>query len=338
MGSYAAVRAVAGYLPPTVEQNDVSDRLAREIGIHERHVVTTESAGDLAVSAGEALFRQYAVERTDIDFVLLCTQQPDYIMPTTACLVSEQLGLSHHCGALDYNLGCSGYVYGLALAKGLIESGMASNLLLLTSCLYSTAVDAKDSTTQPIFGDASTATLVSAVESDVPLLDAFAFGTDGSGKKHLMIPAGGSRAPFHQTPETFATDSHGNMRSNYEIFMDGQEVMLFTLREVPVLVEQVLALKGINREQLDYCVFHQANQFMLKYVQKKCRLKDVPFYNDVTRTGNTVSSSVPLGIEAVLQQRSAAELRRVMLAGFGVGLSWAGCMADLGQVLEKKQN
>ena len=214
---------------------------------------------------------------------------------------------------------------------------MAHNLLLLTSCLYSTVVDEKDHTTQPVFGDASTATLISAVESAVPLLDAFSFGTDGSGKEHLMIPAGGSRAPFHRTPEVFETDSSGNVRSNYELFMDGQEVMLFTLREVPALVEQVLTLKGITREQLDYCVFHQANQFMLNYVQKKCHLMDVPFYNDVTKTGNTVSSSIPLGIEAVLQCSKAEKLHRVMMAGFGVGLSWAGCMADFGQVLEKKK-
>lgn len=333
MGNFAAIRAVAGYLPPTVERNEEDSRLTRESGILERHVVTTESAGELAAAAGQELFRRYGVDRQSIDFVLLCTQQPDYVMPSTACLVADQLGLSHACGALDYDLGCSGYVYGLALAKGLVETGMAKNLLLLTSSIYSTVAGEKDHTTKPIFGDAATATLVSAVEAESPLLDGFVFGTDGARADRLIIPAGGSRHPARQTPETLTTDKRGNVRSNYEIFMDGQEVMLFTLREVPKLVDEVLARTGLGREDIDQCVFHQPNKFMLQYVQKKCRLMEVPFFNDVEKTGNTVAASIPLGLESVLRDRPAEELRHVLMAGFGVGLSWAGCTADCSRMM-----
>ena len=333
MGNFAAIRAVAGYLPPTVEHNEADSRLTRESGILERHLITTESAGDLAVAAGQELFQRYGIDRQSIDFVLLCTQQPDYVMPSTACLVADRLGLPQACGALDYDLGCSGYVYGLALAKGLVEAGMAKNLLLLTSSIYSTVVGAKDHATKPIFGDAATATLVSAVEAEAPLLDGFVFGTDGARAKSLIIPAGGSRHPARQTPEISTTDARGNVRSNYEIFMDGQEVMLFTLREVPKMVSEVLEKTGLTRAELDQCVFHQPNKFMLQYVQKKCQLMEVPFFNDVEKTGNTVAASIPLGLEAVLRERPAEELRHVLMAGFGVGLSWAGCVADCSRIL-----
>lgn len=329
----AAIRAVVSYLPPTVERANLSGRMAREVGVEERHVVGDESAADLAVAAGEKFFRLYGIERRQIDFVLLCTQQPDYVLPTTACLVADRLGLSHGCGALDYNLGCSGYVYGLALAKGLVEAGMAQNLLLVTSCLYSTVIDPGDHATRPVFGDAATATLVSAVESETPLLDAFVFGTDGARYDRLIVPAGGSRHPRRSTEEVFETDKQGNVRSNYELFMDGQEIMLFTLREVPALVDDVLKKADLTREQLDYCVFHQANHFMLGYVQKKCQLMGVPFFNDVVKTGNTVSSSIPIGLEHILQEADPSELQRVLLAGFGVGLSWAGCIVDFSEVL-----
>ena len=336
MGDFAAIRAVAGYLPPKVEKNDMSERLTRESGVFERHVVTTETACDLAVAAAERLFSQYDIARETIDFVLLCTQQPDYALPTTACLAVHRLGLSKSCGALDYSLGCSGYVYGLAMAKGMVESGLARNLLLLTSSLYSTVVNPKDHTTYPIFGDASSATLVSSVESEGPLLSAFDFGTYGSLYDRLIIPAGGSCHPPRQTPEVFSTDARGNVRSNYEIYMDGQEVMLFTLREVPKLVDTVLGKAGLVRGDLDYCVFHQPNQFMLNYVQRKCQLGKVPFFNDVGHTGNTVAASIPLGIEKVLGTTPGKDLGHVLLAGFGVGLSWAGCVADLRQMLPEK--
>ena len=329
MGIFAYIRAIAGYLPEMVEHNDPDSRIVRKTGTVEKHNAGTASAGDLAVNAAEQLFSRYGVDRAQVDFVLLCTQHPDYLMPTTACIVQDRLGLNKSCGALDYNLGCSGYVYGLSLAKGLIESGQAKRVLLLASSVYLKFINKKDDTLYPFFGDGATATLVEAREQEKPGLDAFVFGTDGSGYDQLIIPAGGSRNPSRSTPEVFTTDQHGNIRSNYELYMHGQNVMAFTLREVPPLVDQVLARSGLERGQVDYFVFHQANHFMLDYVQKKCGLVGRPFYNDIRTIGNTVSSSIPFALLDILDEHAPEDLRQVMLAGFGVGLSWAGCMADL---------
>ena len=337
MGLYAGIKAIASYLPETIEKNDADARFVEKIGIMERHVSRDdESAGDLAVAAAERLFKLYEIDRSTIDFVFLCTQHPDYQMPTTACNIQSRLGLEKGIGALDYSLGCSGYVYGLSLIKGLIETGMARHVLLLTSSVYTKYINTKDQTIRPLFGDAATATLIEAEEAPNPLLDSFVFGTDGSKFDRLIIPVGGSRHTPQRTPEVYATDERGNTRSNYEAFMDGQAITYFTLREVPKLVDHVLQKAGLQREDMDYYVFHQANKFMLGYVQKKCKLTGMPFYNDIEYTGNTVSGTIPIGLENILSEHDPKLLQKVMLAGFGVGLSWAGCIADLSHMLERK--
>lgn len=339
MTRYAAIRAVAGYLPPEVAENDMSSRAARALGIERRHLAGEAAASDLAVSAAEALFRKHPQARDGVDFLLLCTQQPDYPLPSTACLVAERLGLPKAVGALDYSLGCSGFVYGLALAKGLLETGLAHRLLLLAASLYAGETGDKDAATAPVFGDGASAVLLETVEvrpGERPPLDAFVFGTDGSGAGSIIQQVGGSRFPWRTTVPETVRDEHGE-HTTADLFMDGQQVMLFTLREVPPMVDKVLSLAGIEREDIDYCVFHQPNAFMLEYVQKKCRLQGVPFYNNVKETGNTVAASIPLGLEDILRETDPQSLRRALLAGYGVGLSWAGCMADLSYMWKGRQ-
>ena len=335
MSKYACIRAISTYLPPTVETNDAEDpRFIKKIGIKEKHVATKdEAAGDLAVGAAENLFREYDVKRDEIDFILLCVQHPDYTMPSTSCHVQSRLGIPKTCGALDYGLGCSGYPYGLSLAKGLLETGMANRLLLITSSVYLKFAGVADHACRPLFGDGATATLLTAEENDAPFLHSFVFGTDGSLYDKLYIPVGGSRNLPRYYPEVFTTDERGNTRSNHEAYIDGTAIMYFTLREVPPLVDNILDKADLTREELDYCVFHQPNKFILEYVRKKCRLQDVPFHNDIEKIGNTVSGSIPFGIKAVLGEHNAAELHRVLLAGFGVGLSWSGCVADLSRMM-----
>lgn len=332
---YAAIRGVAGYLPPQIEKNDMSTRAAKALGIEERHVAAPDqAASDLACEAAENLFKKYPAAREGVDFILLCTQQPDYPLPSTACLVADRLGLPKSVGALDYNLGCSGYIYGLGLAKGLIEAGLCKKLLLLTVSLYVREGSPEDNATRPVFADGASATLIEGVESDRPLLDAFVFGTDGAlGPKAIIQEVGGSRHPYRTTEIKKIEDEHGS-RTNADIFMDGQEVMLFTLREVPPMVEEVLAKAGLTREELDYAVFHQPNKFMLDYVQRKCKLQKVPFFNDASKTGNTVAATIPLGLCSILKEQEPESLKHVLMAGFGVGLSWGGCVADLSQMMK----
>ena len=329
---FAKIKAIASYLPPTIENNSevVDARFMKKIGVKRRHVVTTESAGDLAFAAAEKLFAEHNIDRHETDFILLCTQHPDYQMPHTAAHLQSRLGLKKSVGTMDIALGCSGYVYGLAVAKSFIETGLAKKILFMTSSVYTKYINVRDTSTRPLFGDGATATWLEG--SDAEGLKAFIFGSDGSRYDKLIIPVGGSKFPPRDNPEVFATDDNKNFRSNYEVFMDGMAITYFTLREVPKLVDDVLSAANLNRADLDYCIFHQANKFMMTYLRDKAGLNDVPFHNDITDTGNIVSGSVPLAIEQVVKSQGAATLKKVMLAGFGVGLSWAGCIADLSEI------
>ena len=335
---FARIRAISSYLPAQIEYNDglVEGRFIKKIGVKSRHIATTETAGDLALGAAEKLFAEYGIDRNETDFILLCTQHPDYQMPHTAAQIQDRLGLGKGVGTMDIGLGCSGYVYGLAVAKGLIEAGLAKKILFLTSSVYSKYINVKDKSTRPLFGDGATATWLEG--GDTESLKAFVFGSDGSRYNKLIIPVGGSRLMPRDNPEVFATDDNGNYRSNYEVFMDGMAITYFTLREIPKLVDDVLTAAQITRADLDYCIFHQANKFMMTYLRDKADLNDVPFHNDITDTGNIVSGSVPLAIEQVVKTQGAANLKRVMLAGFGVGLSWAGCIADLSAIRRTDTN
>ena len=335
-GKFARIRAISSYLPAQIENNSaiVDGRFMKKIGVKSRHIATTESAGDLALKAAEKLFSEYDIDRHETDFILLCTQHPDYQMPHTSAQIQDKLGLKKSVGTMDIGLGCSGYVYGLAVAKGLIETGLAKKILFLTSSVYTKYINVKDKSTRPLFGDGATATWLECGE--VESLRAFVFGSDGSRYDKLIIPVGGSKFPPRDNPEVFATDDNNNYRSNYEVFMDGMAITYFTLREIPKLVENVLTAAELTRADLDYCIFHQANKFMMTYLRDKANLNDVPFHNEISETGNIVSGSVPLAIEQVVKSHGAENLKRVMLAGFGVGLSWAGCIADLSGMLETR--
>lgn len=337
---FAKISAIASYLPPTIENNFeiVEGRFIKKIGVKSRHIVTNESAGDLALRAAEKLFDNYNIDRHETDFILLCTQHPDYQMPHTAAQIQDRLGLKKSVGTLDIALGCSGYVYGLAVAKSFIEAGLAKKILFLTSSVYTKYINVKDTSTRPLFGDGATATWLEAVDENSPSLKAFVFGSDGSRFDKLIIPVGGSKNPPRDNPEVFSIDGNKNFRSNYEVFMDGMAITYFTLREIPKLVDDVLTAANLSRTDLDYCIFHQANKFMMTYLRDKAGLNDVPFHNDISETGNIVSGSVPLAIEQVIKNFGAENLKCVMLAGFGVGLSWAGCIADLSGIGKKVAN
>ena len=325
----AFIKAVASYLPNKIEVND-ANRITKKIGIHSRHVAEGEEcASDLAYNAAEKMLSNYQIDRKLIDFIILCTQSPDFFLPTTACILQNRLGLSKQCGAFDFNLGCSGYVYGLSIAKGLIETCQATNILLLTAETYSKYIHPEDNTVRPIFGDAATATLISAENTEVDGLYAFHFGTDGNGAKHLIVPAGASRNPAVRTPVKETVDKYSNRRTNYHLFMNGSAIIDFAEDVVPKTVSQILTKANIKKEQVDYFIFHQANKFILKHLQQKCDLQGAPFWNNVESTGNTVSCTIPLAIEELVRKKDPSELPVVMIVGFGVGLSWAGCLIDL---------
>lgn len=322
----AYIKDIAYYLPERVVTNEELveefpewsvDKIADKVGVLERHVAAPdETATDMAVKAAEALFAQGAVQRSEVDFVLLCTQSPDYFLPSSACVIQDRLGIPTGCGALDFNLGCSGYEYGLALAKGLILGGVAKNVLLLTAETYNKYLHPRDKGNRTIFGDGATATVVST--SGFAEIGQFTLGTDGSGANNLIVKTGASRHP--QKCDDLSFDEGGNPRSSDYLFMDGSEIFMFTLVKVPKMMKAVLAANELQKEDIDLFVFHQANKYMLEHLRKKLKIDEDKFFVNLEKVGNTVSSTIPI---ALCDARKQGRLRgKVLLAGFGVGLSW----------------
>jgi 3-oxoacyl-[acyl-carrier-protein] synthase III len=238
------------------------------------------------------------------------------------------LGLRTDCGALDFNLGCSGYVYGLALAKGLIENGLCRNVLLITADTYTKLIHPKDRSVRTLFGDGAAATLISGV-SDIEVIGPFVFGTDGRGATKLIVPAGGSRIPLNPETATVRDDGTGNFRSMQNLFMDGPEIFNFTLKVVPSLVKQLLTKAQLDLEEVDYFVFHQANRFMLEQLRKKLKIPEEKFCINMESYGNTVSATIPMALEIAYGQEQIKQGDIVMLVGFGVGYSWGAAMIKM---------
>jgi len=329
----ARIAAVASHLPQQVLDNDTlaavfpdwpAAKILDKTGIARRHIAAPdETAADLAYHAARKLFDSGRVQPQEIDFVLLCTQAPDYTLPTTACVLQQRLGLRTDAGALDFNLGCSGFVYGLALAKGLIETGAARKILLLTADTYSKYIHPLDKSVRTLFGDAAAATLVEAVDAPEPGLGPFVFGTDGAGAEKLIVPAGGFRRPLDASAALEATDASGNVRTPAHLYMDGPEVMTFSLQRVPKALAELLERAGWQADDVSHFVFHQANRFMLEALRKKLKLDAARVPVFIEECGNTVSSTIPLVLENLLQAGALQPGQKLVLLGFGVGYSWA---------------
>jgi 3-oxoacyl-[acyl-carrier-protein] synthase III len=325
MGS--KISKIAYYLPEMVYDNQQvfkefpdwpPDKVEQKIGIRQRHIAgKNETALDLAYRAGESLLT--GEDRSQVDFLILCTQSPDYFLPSSSCVLQNMLKLKTTTGALDFNLGCSGYIYGLALAKGIINTGIAKNVLLITSETYSKFIYGKDKSNRTIFGDGAAATLIN-YSDDEHILE-FVLGTDGSGMNNLIVPNGGMRSPFEKEPDEIV-DNSGSIRTNNHLFMNGPEIFNFTIKSVPPLVEETLNKNNLNLDTVDYVVFHQANKFMLDYLMKKIKIPTEKFFMDMLDTGNTVSATIPIGIRKAMDYGHIRSGSKVLLCGFGVGYSW----------------
>ncbi len=322
----AYIKAISYYLPEKVLSNEDISRqfpewptakIAQKVGIVERHISAgNETAGDMALHAAEKLFAEHPFNKNDVDFLILCTQSPDYFLPSTSCVVQDKLGLRKDIGAFDYNLGCSGYVYGLAVAKGLIVAGIANNVLLLTSETYTKYIHPQDKGNQTIFGDAASATLVS-IDGWGEIGD-FVLGTDGSGADELIVKSGASRHPLSYNDTQF--DDGGNPISSDHLYMNGGEIFTFTIEKVPMLINQTLSKNKLIRSDIDLYVLHQANKYILDFLRKKIEIPEEKFYLNMEHVGNTVSSTIPIALADSTSRISTPY--NILLAGFGVGLSW----------------
>lgn len=307
------------------------ERIAEKTGIRARHVASDdECASDFGVIAANRLFEKTGAAPADIDYLIFCTQTPDYLAPTTACLIQERLGLGTYVGALDINLGCSGYIYALGLAKALIDSGQASKLLLITADTYSKFVNPGDKSVRALFGDAAAATLLSDRAADgQPQIGPFVYGTDGRGAKDLIVPASGMRKRATHTAADEYTDRHGNTRSDHNIFMNGRAVVEFTLREVPRAVHEICEKAGVTLDDVDAVVPHQASAMVLKGIRERLNLPQEKFVVCMEDIGNTVSCSVPIALKRAVLSGQVKPGALVLLVGFGVGLSWGATLVRL---------
>ncbi len=303
-------------------------KFEKKVGIKSRYIVSeNETALDLAVSACEKIF-EGNTDKCEIDFVLLCTQSPEYILPTTACILQEKLSLRKDAGALDFNLGCSGYTYGLSLAKALITSNQAKKVLLVTSETYSKFIHKKDRTNRSIFGDAASATIISHCENDN--IGDFLFGTDGGGFDKLIVKNGGSRNNFNINCEIKQYGT-GNVFSDNHLYMNGPEVFNFTAKVIPKFTKDLLVKNHLDVNQVDQFIFHQANAFMLNFLRNRVKINKENFYIDIENYGNTVSCTIPIALKDYSQNIKSSE--KIILVGFGVGLSWSGGLAIINKPL-----
>ena len=324
----AYIKAISYYLPEKVVTNEDlvrdypqwdAEKVAKKTGILERHVAAVdETAGDMAIKAAKLLFLEYKIDPSSIDFVLLCTQSPDYHLPSTACIIQDKLEIPTSAGALDFDLGCSGYEYGLALAKGLIVGGMAKNILLLTAETYQKYLHPLDHGNRSIFGDGAAATIVST--DGRFKIGEFIFGTNGKDADKLIVRTGSARYP-EKTGEV-GNDEGGYINAADYLYMDGSGIFNFTLEAVPIMVKQLLDRNNLGQADIDEFIFHQANKFMLSTIRKFCQFEKDKFYINLEHTGNTVSSTVPIALKDYIIKGGDAST--IMLAGFGVGLSWSG--------------
>ena len=325
---YAAVGPIAVHLPERIESNaDLvadnpkwdMDLIASKTGIYNRHVAgPDECSSDLGVQAAEKLFEQYSIDRSSIDFLFFCTQTPDYPLPTTACLIQDRLGLPTNCGALDFNLGCSGYVYGLSLCDGLIRSGAAKRILFITAETYTKLIDKQDRTLRTIFGDGAAATLIES--NDEPSLWAFKFGTDGKGANTLLATENGFR-----NPEDAISPRH-RRRWKSDLYMDGPALINFTVGQIPGMLREVLKDADMTSEDLGFYLFHQATYKMLSQLQQVMEVEESKVPILLKDLGNTVSSTLPILINQMRDRGDMTPEMKNMLVGFGVGWSWAGCI------------
>jgi 3-oxoacyl-[acyl-carrier-protein] synthase-3 len=334
MKSY--IRAISYHLPAQVLTNEdlarefpglKIDDLTRLTGVKTRHLAMEEdTAADLAYEAALRLFKEHAIRPEDIDHIIFCAQGADYLTPSTACLLQDRLGIPTDAGSLDINQGCTGYIYGLSTANGLIATGNATNVLLLTSVNISELIHPQDKSNKAIFGDGAAATLVSAADAmpDSYIGD-FVFGTDGSGYEAIIIKHGGARYPYYKYPSDDYTDASGNIRNDRNFYMNGAAVFTFSVEKVPVLIRQLFEKAGIGPEDVDLYVLHQANQIILESIFRKMKIPSEKQLFHLENCGNTVSSTIPIALYHAIAGGRVKRGDTLVLAGFGVGFSWAGC-------------
>lgn len=293
------------------------DRLEERTGVFERRIASSgETALDLTEKACNGL------DLDSIDGIIFCTETPDYPIPSNACLLHGRLGLAENVLALDINMGCSGFVYSLEVARSLIRCGTANKIILATADTYSQFINPGDRATRVLFGDGAAVSIISRSDNDNGILDV-SLGSSGKNFDRFMVPAGGARMPLGKKSAIESTDQSGNIRSPGNINMDGFGVLSFFNATIPRQVKALLKKNQLGMEDLNLFVFHQASQIALDSLVRALKIPNHKMVKKMEKVGNLVSASVPIALKRALTDGQAKPGDLVLLCGFGVGLSWA---------------
>lgn len=298
-----------------------------KVGIKERRFSDSETcSSDMCYAAAEKLITDLNINKEEIDLLIFISQTPDYRMPATSILLQDRLGLGKHTAAFDINLGCSAFVYGLSVAYSLMQTGGFRKALLLDGETRSKVYSPMDRKTAFLFGDGGVAAII---ENDKRFGKSyFSLNSDGSKESYIKIDGGGYRNPSSvETIKFKAVDEHGNMKTDEHGYMKGPDVFNFVLLEIPSDIKRILEYSEIKKEDIDYFVFHQANKYMNNYLIKKLKIDPEKAPSSIENFGNTSSVSIPLTIVHQLQNKLDNN-KKVLLSGFGVGMSWATAVID----------
>ncbi|MEO5645634.1 MAG: ketoacyl-ACP synthase III [Bacteroidia bacterium] len=331
----STIQAISYYLPDAIYTNedfftefpDSKKSNFDKIGVRKRHIIAQgETASDLACRAAKKLFEEHGIDKNEIDFLLLVFQGPDYYLPSSSGIIHAKLGLRNDCGAMDIEMGCSGFVYGLSVAAGLIAAAGMKKIVLLTASSLTNTLHPKDKGSRFVFGDGAAATLITADGNGS--INSFVFGNDGKGYEKIIIRDGGARNPITYGSHDETTDEFGSVICNANYFMDGISVFMFSTKRVPQLVNDVLAKAGLQKEDIDLFVFHQPNIMLNETIRKKLDIQEDKFVHSMAEVGNTVQSTIPIALYESIQNGRLKRGMKVLVAGFGVGLSWSGAIID----------
>lgn len=335
------ITGMAAAVPPTIVRNEDYDwipekdraALIATTGIKERRFADSDvCTSDLGVFAANKLLEELAWDRKEIELLVFVSQNRDYILPNTACLIQDRLQLPKTCMAFDVPLGCSGYVYGLSIVASLLSKGSIKKAVLITGDVSTFALSYKDKSSYPIFGDAAAATAIEYTGNNDDVMY-FENGTDGSGYQSIVVPAGGNRNPF--TPETLIDIEYepGIIRNQTKLALDGIKIFEFTIREVAKNIKSLIKYAGKTPEEFDYYILHQANMLMNETVRKQLKLAAEAVPYTLPKYGNTSSASIPLTIISELNKEASTQTHNYILSGFGVGLSWATAAIKLSNIV-----
>lgn len=302
------------------------DQIYQQCGVRKRYSAPlNDTAKDLGNQAGLKLFDEWSIDRLSIDYIIFISDALDYKGPTTACVMQRDLELSEHVGAIDILHGCTGWVYGMSLAKALIQSDQASSILVITADTPTKVVHPEDVELRAIFSDGAAATLVEKIKSPALGLriDDFIFGTDGKGEKNLYTSRSATKDPADI--EWLKQHEHlpGGLTRG-RLVMKSAQIFLFAVRKVPFLIKEVLSKNNVEKDDIDFFVLHQANGQMLEFLRKKMNIKKEKFIINIEEVGNTVSATIPIALKQMIDNGDIKNNKRILVGGFGIGYSWGG--------------